>query len=185
MEHGDRSPRSSRAFSISGYGAGGLWKSPNGGVDWDQTIPADSEVGKTLLGNFTNEVALDPTDHLHLLVTPHGGCNDAYASGCIGETNDGGVTWHIVKSPPDGEGGGPYIIDKNTWLLAAGGLFRTGDAGKTWQNVAPGGATAMGGGNPLYRSPGGTYFIPALTGVLKSSDGLCVRLLALRPNRGS
>jgi hypothetical protein len=164
-------------YAINGYGAGGLWKSTDGGVDWDQTIPGDSDVGKTLYGNFTNEVAMDPTDPKHLIVTPHGSCSGLVNGGCVGETTDGGATWRAVKSPANGEGGGPYMLDKNTWLMASGGLNRTSDGGATWQQVAPSGAQAMGGGNPLYRSDAGTYFIPAIQGVLKSDDGLSWSLL--------
>jgi hypothetical protein len=164
-------------YAINGYGAGGLWKSTNGGVDWDQTIPGDSDVGKTLYGNFTNEVAMDPTDPAHLIVTPHGSCSGLVNGGCIGETTDGGATWRAIASPSNGEGGGPYMLDKKTWLIASGGLYRTSDAGKTWQQAAPSGADAMGGGNPLYRSDAGTYFIPAMQGVLRSDDGASWTLL--------
>ena len=51
------------------YGAMGLFKSTNGGVDWDSIL--STEASKALqYGGFVEHIAIDPTNHLHLRSRP-------------------------------------------------------------------------------------------------------------------
>jgi len=85
-------------YALTGYGDGGLWKTTNGGVDWDQMLPQGSEVA-TVAGNFTERVAMDPTNHLHLLVNFHQNCGGNHTPVCFGESKDGGATWKVLDFP--------------------------------------------------------------------------------------
>jgi hypothetical protein len=62
-------------YVVGSYGAEGLWKSTNGGVDWTQLLPSTTELAQvTNSGNanppppFVGSVSIDPTDHLHLVI---------------------------------------------------------------------------------------------------------------------
>jgi len=124
-------------YVIEGYGDGGLWKTTNGGVDWENTTPIDSDVAKTANGNFTSIVGMDITDHLHLVVAFHSGCGGAYAPNCQAETKDGGATWRLFKEPIAGEGVGVIVLNATTWL--SGGyneMLQTTDSGATWNKVS-------------------------------------------------
>lgn len=75
-------------YTNSGYGGNGLFKSKNGGVDWDVVWPppAQPELGKAFTYNFANVVAMDPKDHLHILLTFHESCLAPHPATCIAET---------------------------------------------------------------------------------------------------
>jgi hypothetical protein len=89
------------------------------------------------------EVALDPTDHQHLVVTFHVNCKAPYLPLCMGESKDGGATWRVFNGPAAitgwGEDAGPIAVNATTMFYAApfDGLFYTADSGGTWQKVAP------------------------------------------------
>jgi len=155
-------------YTIDGYGAGGVWKSTNGGVDWIQTIP--QEQAQYIPNLFLNGLAMDPTDHLHLVATVHDTCIGPSAGGCLPETFDGGATWHLIKGPDPGwaEGAGPIIIDKKRLLYATGfgGLSLSTDGGSTWKKVADSAYPF------LYTAPDGNFFVTSNNGILKSGDGL-------------
>jgi hypothetical protein len=170
------------------YGAGGLWKSTDGGVSWTQLFPDTSEVAKTVDGNHLDAVSMDPHDHRHLVVGTHGNCKAPYGPACEAVTTDAGATWKIVKVPVGGweEGAGPWIIDATSWVYAGGsGLRLTTDQGSTWSTVTPPGAPYYAGGeheiHPIVRGADGTYFLSSLAGIIKSNDG---RQWSLIPNSG-
>jgi hypothetical protein len=163
-------------YAVNGYGRElGLWKTTNGGVDWDQLFPPESEVAKTVDYNFTSIVAMDPTDHRHLVVSFHSPCKGAYAPGCQAESKDSGATWRLFKGPGGSEGGGPIVLGPTTWLYGApldASLYRTADSGATWQKVAGQGAHYQS-----YRAKDGTYYIGTGQGIIKSSDGAAWSLI--------
>ena len=171
-------------YVLIGYGSNNLWKSTNGGKDWDPLVLPGSEAAAA--AGFFNGVSMDPEDHLHLVLTPHQTCGPGFEDGCVLETFDGGQSWEVLATGGLGwsEGGGPYVIDRDLLLLAVpfGGLFLTEDHGETWKNVAPefsNGAT--GGGNSLFRAPDGTWLMPSLGGVMQSRDA---RSWTLLPDSG-
>ena len=63
-------------YTNSGYGSNGLFKSIDGGVNWTDIWSGASQpvLGKAFTYNFANVVAIDPSDHLHLLLTFHEMC---------------------------------------------------------------------------------------------------------------
>jgi hypothetical protein len=157
-------------YTVNGYGKElGLWKTTNGGVDWDQLFPPSSEVAKTVAYNFASIVSMDPTDHNHLVVGFHNGCSGAYAPGCLAESRDAGATWRLVRLPPAGaEAAGPMVIDADRWLygIPFTGLWLTQDRGATWTQVA------KDGGYSHYRAQDGTHYVGGIHGMIHSPDGV-------------
>jgi hypothetical protein len=67
------SPKDSTIYTNSGYGASGLYKSKNGGMDWSSLFPADMSA---LTGNGNVEkLTIDPTNPDHLLASFHSPCS--------------------------------------------------------------------------------------------------------------
>lgn len=54
-------------YATSGYGAQSLWKTADGGTTWKDVL-AGSEYDKVADYRFVNNVSLDPTDPLHVVV---------------------------------------------------------------------------------------------------------------------
>jgi hypothetical protein len=162
------------------YGPGGVWKSTNAGVDWDQLFPSSP-----VQGNAMNTIAMDPTNHLHLVVNMHANCNAPYAPTCEAESSDGGATWTFVKSPnganPSGTGGGweeganVWILDASSWLYGGLHLWLTTDHGSTWRNLDPDPASAWGfsgdHSHTITRGADGTAYVGCNQGIVSSKDG--------------
>lgn len=116
----------------------GIYRSPNGGRAWQTTRGAEWEGVAAL--------ALAPDSALAALET-----------GVLLRSTDGGQTWRPIDGAPGAlEGLHPLALvalDAEIWLLSTleRGLLRTGDAGATWQSLAPYSALTFGPpGEALY-----------------------------------
>lgn len=175
-------------YAINGYGSTmGLWKTIDGGVDWDQLLPQGSAV-VNVAGAFASIVSMDPTDAQHLVVSFHGPCSGTYAPTCLAETTNGGADWNIVKTDyrkktgeavTNYEGAGVMVIDKTTWVVGfpSDGLYATTNGGATWSNVTPNGVN--GTGWQMYHSPiTHLHYIGSSPGSVSSPDGVTWTLLS-------
>ena len=63
-------------YAVEGYGASGLWKSTNAGVDWVQILTSNI-TGAFYSGGQITGISLDPTDHTHIVLESHGGVDSA------------------------------------------------------------------------------------------------------------
>jgi hypothetical protein len=165
-------------YNVQGYGAAGLWKTANAGVDWDQVF-SKAVLDAFPYGGQTDSISIDPTDHQHLVALPHGGS-------VVAESLDAGATWKLMSAPPWGENSSLVVLDKKTWLYCDffSGLFRTSDEGASFQNVTPNGAGAVSCNcytPSVYRSASGTFYLPTGNGVIQSADGITWSLI---PNSG-
>lgn len=165
----------------------GFWVSCDGGSTF--FTPDGFTNLKTTAGIFqydTYNVAVDPSDFNHLLVSHHGawGWTDTQwntSSGVL-ESKDGGESW-IVHPPLAGWGTGHAINflynpalklgDANTWLLGTQGqgMFRTADAGANWTKVSDTGIQ-HGGGSIYYDKAGILYASGATTNLRSTDNGL-------------
>jgi hypothetical protein len=182
-------------YAATGYGALGLWKSTNGGVDWQQLFPPGSEIA-TVGSGFIERIAMDPTNPSHLVVNFHENCTGNYTGACLGETTDGGATWHILQMPSSVatgwvEASGLAILKPDLWLYGApeGGLFVTADHGATWTPATPTGGSSTNpatgadfpGNSMPFQAADGTYYLGTLQGIARSPDGMSWTLI---PNSG-
>jgi photosystem II stability/assembly factor-like uncharacterized protein len=167
-------------YLVGGYGALGLWKSTNGGVDWVDLVAGGSEYAKVQDERFVNNISMDPSDPLHLVFATHGACAAPYAPTCDGESFDGGATWKLSVAPSGwAEGGGVMVLDKTTWLWNSptgtktepGGIWRTEDNGQSFQKVFEGnGGNGEFTNQPIVAASDGAYYLSSVGGVLRSAD---------------
>jgi hypothetical protein len=167
-------------YTNSGYGAhGGMFKSSDGGRNWEVIWPPAEQptLSAMLERNFANVIALDPSNHLHLLLTFHESCRGQRSQACIAESFDAGHSWQMVEGLPgwDGnEGQVIYFLDhRDAWIWGSqtNGFWRTGDAGQTWERIA-GANTVHLQGCQLARRPDGRFFLASYEGIWTSPDGL-------------
>jgi hypothetical protein len=148
-----------------------LFRSTNGGVDFESLFPEGSLVAEHVEYSFFQSLSIDPENHEHLVVTFHSNCTGEYAPSCLGETTDSGDTWRLFDSPLDGwsEAAGPLVLGPTTWLLATGqnGVYFTSDSGETWDNVASGAYAPSHG----YRSSDGYLYVGSDYGMYRTEDG--------------
>jgi hypothetical protein len=164
-------------YALTGYGPSGLWKTTNGGVDWDPTLPS-----MTGVPGFVARVTIDPTNHLHLIVNFHDNCSGGHTPVCMAETKDGGSTWKVLDFPTSikngwGEGTSVMPLDEKHWLFEFWELYVTSDAGVTWKKTSDGAAVQ----GSYFHANGGPYYLGAQNGMLTSTDGLAWTLI---PNSG-
>jgi hypothetical protein len=161
-------------YATSGYGAQSLWKTTDGGQSWKDVL-AGSEYETLAEYRFVNNVSLDPTDHLHVVVSTHGACKAPYDPNCIAETKDGGSSWKLLKAPePWVEGGGLIIVEGGLWIWCGTSLMVSKDSGASWSSDA-----LTGGGSceaeytirPFVPAANGKYYLGSRGGVLRSADG--------------
>jgi hypothetical protein len=161
-------------YAVSGYGAESLWKTTDGGTSWKDVL-AGSEYNAHADYRFVNNVSEDPTDHLHVVVSTHGGCSAPYAPSCIGETKDGGTTWKVLTAPEGwNEGGGLILVKGGLWIWCGSVMMVTSDGGGTWAKDA-----LAGGGSceaeytirSFVPAANGKYYLGSRAGVLRSADG--------------
>jgi hypothetical protein len=161
-------------YAVSGYGAESLWKSSDSGYSWTDLL-SDTEYGRHADYRFVNNVSLDPTDHLHVVVSTHGGCSAPYDPSCLAETKDGGKTWRVLRAPEGWfEGGGLIVVKGGQWVWCGSSLMMTKDAGATWEKdrLAGGGSCeAEYTIRSFVPASNGKYYLGSRNGVLRSPDG--------------
>jgi photosystem II stability/assembly factor-like uncharacterized protein len=145
----------------------GFYVSHDGGL----TVTKPPSLAKlNLFVDDVYDIAADPADFNHVLVTSHSPWNSAGAG--VLESSDGGTTW-IVHNPLPSWGQGHniwFVKNSSTWLLGTqgAGYWRTTDAGQNWKQVTTENMTH--GGGQLYITKAGTLFVSCASGVLKSVD---------------
>jgi hypothetical protein len=122
-------------YDVNGYGQEPtLFKSINGGVDWQELYP---DVDDVTPSSFVQTFGLDPLDPTHLVLTFHEDCKAPHAPMCFSETKDGGETWREFAGPSDGWKEAAFIVMLGgpSWLFEAGDAWLTMDSGATWDKV--------------------------------------------------
>jgi photosystem II stability/assembly factor-like uncharacterized protein len=164
-------------YTNAGYGTNSLYKSNNGGKDWEVVWPpAHGKLGSAFTYNFANVVALDPENPAHLLLTFHESCLAPHPNTCIAETFDRGATWKLIDGRPEWVGNEGQVIfflnDSKTWLWgsSSNGFWRTGDGGGSWQAI-PGMTTSHLQGSQVARAANGAFYVNGADGIWSSPDG--------------
>jgi hypothetical protein len=146
-------------YVTSGYGAGGIWKSTNGGVEWtsvwhDNVFGPDgvTNISKDVGGDLTGVMLVDDTGPNHLLAFLHGyfgtGNNDG-----VFESTDGGSKWIVHQSnlfafQPHADV--LFAVDAKTWIVSHNTTYpntvayRTTDSGSTWNTATGNTGMSMG-----------------------------------------
>ena len=165
-------------YTNSGYGSNGLFKSTDGGVNWTDIWSGKSqpELGKAFTYNFANVIAIDPENHLHILLTFHEACLAPHTSTCIVESKDGGTSWVIHDGKAGWNGGEGQVIffldSPTTWLWGSqtNGFWRTPDSGTTWEEI-PKMTTSHLQGSQILRTKAGGFYAAGADGIWRSPDG--------------
>jgi hypothetical protein len=161
-------------------GTQGFWVSRDGGNTW--TMPPGFDALKSTLYQYdVYDVAADPADFDHLLVTSHSpwnGYNAPYNSqwgdnSGVLESKDGGASW-TLRGPVQGwsHGNGVWFLsDSNTWLFGsqADGFWRTSDGGVHWMQVVSGNNMQHGGGG-IFRTTSGVVYAGGTPHLMRSRD---------------
>jgi len=166
-------------YSNSGFATGGVFKSTNGGVDWDNVLTAASVKGSIPFSaipysGFIGTYSMDPNDRLHLVSSFHSQCNAPAAAMCFIETLDGGATWTVRNIVIAGVGGGEHtlieFLTSTRWLFGTqGGVFISEDSGSHWTQIP--GTHSIVHHQHTYRTAAGHFFQSTWEGLMYSPDG--------------
>ena len=156
-------------LTANGYGCDGSgWQSFDGGVTWNDTMPAEFMKSINMSGVY--DIDFDPADSKHILMTFH----DRWESGASGiaESTDGGHTW-VAHQPRSTWGAGHYIHfldNSDSWLLVTqeDGLWRTTNRGADWEKVSD--ENMAHGMNQMYRAASGILYLTMADAIMKSTD---------------
>jgi hypothetical protein len=163
-------------WTVSGYGASGIWKSTNGGVDFENMV-TDTIRSRIPYGGFIEKITLGPQDPSHVVVSFHGGCvgTDGGEWPCLAVSKDAGASWSLVSSPYyPGEGDGQTMIDENIWYFGnGGGIWRTTNAGGSWSFL-----WNMGTSGSVFTASDGTFYVGQSNTMAHSVDGIAWTVLA-------
>ncbi len=193
----------------AGAASGGLWKSYDGGASW---VPLTDHLPSLAIGS----IAIDPNNTQRIIIGTGEGTNnwDRVFGDDVYRSEDGGNTWTALNLPLPlhGKAFNKIVIhplSADTIFVAAslsssGGVYKTTNAGKTWQNVISGPArdivldpfepsrlyVAMGfsggsGANGIYRSDrwGKRFSFARLANGLPKTDSIGRIQLAISPSR--
>ncbi len=158
-------------YTTPGYGAEGLYKSVNGGVDWQQMFTADI-LPSLPYGGFIETISMDPTNDKHLVVSFHIDCKNGPGGAdwaCFAETPDAGATWKLIPAAQHwSEGDGQTLMDAQTWFFSNGadGIWRTTTAGAKWDKVYTGKASGH-----VFTGADGKFYVAGQP-MVQSADGL-------------
>jgi hypothetical protein len=171
-------------YTPAGYGALGLWKSTDGGVNWTQVFAKSTVFDPYSPFNLPPDLyavhVLPDNPPNHLVITFHGYWRDNASAG-FGESMDGGATW-TVHQPPVGIGQSHYmvVLDPTTWLSVAqdsSGVWKTSTGGRiggvpntaAWKRV-----DFMehfhGSFQAFVDTSNNSIYVPGLHGIRKSID---------------
>jgi hypothetical protein len=161
-------------YTNQGYGVGGVFKTTNGGVDWDQVLTPNI-TAVLPYGGFVGAISMDPNDPHHLLVGWHTECPPPRTKACFGETMDGGKSWVLRDGNPSwvgAEGTEIQFLDSKSWIFTSqsNGLWVSRDNGVSWQQIL--GVSISHGGGQLYRAKDGSFYLGAANGIVHSVDGV-------------
>lgn len=170
-------------YTNQGYGVGGVFRTTNGGVDWDQIL-TPNVINVVPYGGFVHAISMNPNDSRHLLVGWHAECPPPRAKFCFAETIDGGTSWKLRDGHPSWAGDEGAVIDfldSKSWLFASqsNGLWVSKNQGESWQHIL--GVSISHGRGQLYRAVDGSFYLGTAKGVLHSTD---VTNWALLPESG-
>lgn len=158
---GDEHPSSARSWNVTGpYGGsvrslriapddpqkifagtsdGQIYRSRDGGRNWSRAIPGFNRPGLVL-----DKVIIDPGDPNVMYAAVWS--TDRDKAGGVFKSKDGGDTWHELSEMKD-ESVRAIALDPNdSKILVAGTLkavFRTTDAGESWERISPKGHTDL------------------------------------------
>jgi hypothetical protein len=155
----------------------GFWESHDGGNTW--TMPQGFvNIAKTATNDVT-QMAVDPTNFKHILLSSHSPWANMSNAGIM-ESTDGGQTWVLHAPDPSwsvGSLGINFLYDpasgqgnSNTWIVATdgAGFWRTTNAGASWVKVADFNVTH--GGAQLYYAKDGSVYSGAAQYPVRSHD---------------
>ena len=170
----------------NGWGIGdtAVLRTADGGVNWHDVSPIESDFGYTVTTEFI--------DHLHgwvLIPNP-----EDWLRGILYRTSDGGAHWN--ESPaPFGGGALQFVDNRRGWMMASLGagagsmaisVYQTADAGASWQRTyvndpnqeGAGGSLPLGGlkdgitALDMQRAwIGGVVYEPGRTYLYQTADG--------------
>jgi hypothetical protein len=160
-------------YANQGYGAGGVFKTTNGGLDWDQVLTPNI-TAVVPYGGFVGAISMDPSDPRHLLVGWHAECPPPRTKACFAETMDGGNSWVLRDGDPSwagGEGTHIQVLDSKSWIFTSesNGLWVSRNNGASWQKIA--GVSISHGRGQLYRAMDGSFYLGTASGIAHSVDG--------------
>ncbi len=166
--------------SVSSVATQSFYVTTDGGASW--AIPAAFKAGASKWTYDMYNMAVDPSDFNHVIITTHGNWPGFGDDAGVLETKDGGVSF-IAHNPPTGINHGQGIAflsnpakgigNGNIWLVGCGyaaGLFRTADGGSTWSKISSTIQDNHGGFDLHYSITTGNAYFGAMAGIYRSTD---------------
>ncbi len=188
-----RDPSNANVYYV-GAPSGGIWKSSDSGQTWTPLSDQLAQIG-------VSGIAVDYNDsNIIYIATGDDDANDSYSIGILRST-DGGMTWNetgMNASNAPGTTTDLFINPDNSnmlWVATSSGIYKTIDAGSTWQmkksgdfkalDIKPGDPSVIYAlrSNQMYRSSdSGDTFSQVTAGVPTGSGRIVMDVTPANPN---